>query len=63
MGGRGSDFRQPYSKVHLALSSCYLYLGCELKTIPWPPWFPVVLNGRESGKRDVAEVLDLGGSL
>lgn len=26
-----------------------------LKTIPWSPWLPVVLNGTESGKRDVAK--------
>lgn len=34
-----------------------------VKTIRWPPWFPVVLIGRESGKRDVAKVMGPRGSL
>lgn len=46
-------------------SSQYLLSVFRLwvKTIPWPPWFPVVLNGRESGKKDVAKVPVLRGSL
>lgn len=60
---RRTDFRQLYSNVHLALSICCLYLGYEEKSFHGFHCSLDGNNGKQNGKRDLAEVPHLWGSL